>query len=165
MAVLLELAADLEEVVLGVVEQDQPLGRHARDLARELGADRPARAGDEHDLAREVGAHALELHAHGLAAEHVLDLHRAQLRTMRPPVRSSSKTVGSVRTAMPRSRQAETTRARSVPGAEGMAMMTSPGSTSSRIRGRSALAPSTLTPCSRRMPRLRGSSSTKPTGR
>ncbi len=53
-AVVLELALDAEEVVLGVVEQDQPARRDARDLAAELGADRAARAGDHHDLAVEV---------------------------------------------------------------------------------------------------------------
>ena len=47
---------------------------------------------------------------------------------------SSSNTVGSVRTGIPRARQAVTTRARSVPGAEGIAMMTSSGSASSRMR-------------------------------
>ena len=79
MAVVLELALDLEEVVLGVVEQDEPARRDARDLARELLADRAAGAGDEHDLAVEVRADAVELHAHRLAAEDVLDLHVAHL--------------------------------------------------------------------------------------
>ena len=50
-AVLHELALDLEEVVLGVVEQDQPARADARDLAAQLGADRAAGAGDEHDAA------------------------------------------------------------------------------------------------------------------
>ena len=59
--------------------EDEPPRRHARDLAAQLGADRAAGAGDEHDLAGEVGADAVELHAHGLAAEHVLDLHLAHL--------------------------------------------------------------------------------------
>ena len=50
---------------------------------------------------REVGADALELHAHRLAAEHVLDLHLAHLaHDAAPPVCSSSKTVGSVRTGI-----------------------------------------------------------------
>ena len=50
-AVVLELALDREEVVLGVVDQDEPPRGHARDLAAELGADRAAGAGDEDDLA------------------------------------------------------------------------------------------------------------------
>ena len=54
-------------------------GPHARDLAAQLGADRAAGAGDEHDPAAQVGAHAVDLHAHRLAAEHVLDLHLAHL--------------------------------------------------------------------------------------
>jgi hypothetical protein len=77
------------------------------------------------------------------------------------PPRSSSKTVGSVRTRISRSRQAATTLARSVPGAEGIAITTSSGSLSSRISLISSVVPSTLRP-SIRMPRLRGSSSMKP---
>ena len=46
---------------------------------------------------------------------------------------------------MPRARQARTTRARSVPGAEGIAIVTSSGSTSSRTAaGRACVSPSTL---------------------
>ena len=78
-AVVLELALDREEVVLGVVEEDEPARRDARDLARELLADRAAGAGDEDDLAVEVRADAVELHPHGLAAEDVLDLDVAHL--------------------------------------------------------------------------------------
>ena len=82
-----------------------------------------------------------------------------------PTPASSSNTVGSVRTGIPRARQAVTTRARTVPGAEGIAMMTSSGSTSSRMRSSSSVLPSTRSPWSRRRPRLRGSSSANPTGR
>ena len=57
-------------------------------------------------------------------------------RTIRPPPRSSSKTVGSVRTGTPRSRHASTTFARSAPDADGIAIRTSSGSTSSRMRPR-----------------------------
>ena len=51
----------------------------ARDLAAELGADRAAGAGDEHGAAAQVGAHAVDLDAHRVAAEHVLDAHLAHL--------------------------------------------------------------------------------------
>ena len=51
-AVLHQLALDLEQVVLGVVEQDEPARPDARDLAAQLGADRAARAGDEHARGR-----------------------------------------------------------------------------------------------------------------
>ena len=78
-ALVLELALDREEVVLGVIEQHDPVGLDARDLAAQLRADRAAGAGHEHRLARQVGADALELHVHGLAAEHVLDAHLAHL--------------------------------------------------------------------------------------
>ena len=94
--------------------------------------------------AGEVGADALDLHAHRLAAQDVLDLHLAHLahdRARRSG--SSSKTVGIVRTGTPRSRHALTTRARSVPGADGIAIRTSSGSTSSSMRGSSAVVPST----------------------
>jgi hypothetical protein len=50
------------------------------------------------------------------------------------PACSSSNTVGSVRTGIPRWRAARTTRARSVPGADGMAIVISSGSASSRMR-------------------------------
>ena len=76
---LLELAHDLEQVVLGVVDEHQPARADARDLAAQLAADRAAGAGHEHDLAGEVCADALELHPHRLAAEDVLDAHLAQL--------------------------------------------------------------------------------------
>ena len=79
MTLLRELARDLEQVVLGVVEQHQALRRDPRDLAAELRADRAAGAGDEHDLAAQVGAGLLKLHPHRLAAEHVLDADLAQL--------------------------------------------------------------------------------------
>ena len=44
MALVVHLALDLEEVVLGVVEQHEPARPHARDLAAQLGADRAAGA-------------------------------------------------------------------------------------------------------------------------
>ena len=78
-AVLDELAADLEEVVLRVVEQDELARADAGDLAAELGADRPAGARDEHDAAGQVAADAVEVHAHRLAAEDVLHLDLAHL--------------------------------------------------------------------------------------
>ena len=78
-ALVLELALDREEVVLGVVEQHDPVRLHAGDLAAQLRADRAAGAGHEHGLPGEVGADALELHLHRLAAEHVLDAHLAHL--------------------------------------------------------------------------------------
>ena len=77
--VLDQLAADLEQVVLGVVEQDQLARAHARDLAAELGADRAAGAGHEHDPPGQVAADAVEVHPHRLAPEHVLDLDLAHL--------------------------------------------------------------------------------------
>jgi hypothetical protein len=73
-AVLLELALDLEEVVLGVVDQHEHAGSHAGDLAAELGADGAAGAGDHHHLAAEVGADAVDVHPDRLAAQDILHL-------------------------------------------------------------------------------------------
>ena len=73
------LPVDPEEVVLGVVEDDQELRAHPGDLANQLRADRAAGAGHQDDLLLHVGADPVELHLHRLAAEDVLDLHLAQL--------------------------------------------------------------------------------------
>ena len=78
-ALVLQLALDLEEVVLGVVDEHDLVRLHARDLAAQLRADRAAGARHEHRLARQVGAHPLQLHLHRLAAEHILDAHLAHL--------------------------------------------------------------------------------------
>ena len=74
-----ELALDLEERRLGVVDEHELRRPDAGDLAAELGADRAAGAGDEHDLAREVVGDRREVDLDRLAAEHVLDLDGAQL--------------------------------------------------------------------------------------
>jgi hypothetical protein len=78
-ALLLQLAPDLEERVLRVVDHHQQLGRDARDLAAQLGPDRPARAGHQHHPPRQVRADPVDLDAHRLAPEHVLHLHLAHL--------------------------------------------------------------------------------------
>ena len=44
----------------------------------------PPGAGDEHDAPGQVGAHALDLHPHGLAAEDVLHAHLAHLAQQAP---------------------------------------------------------------------------------
>ncbi len=82
-ALILELALDREEVVLGVVDEDHAVRLDAGDLAAELRADRAAGAGHEDDLAGQVGADPLELHVDGLAAEDVLDAHLAHLAGQR----------------------------------------------------------------------------------
>ena len=69
-----ELALDLEQRPLGVVDEDQPRRPDARDLAAELRADRAAGAGDEHGVALEVRGDLVEVDLDLLAAEHVLDL-------------------------------------------------------------------------------------------
>ena len=74
-----ELALDVEERRLGVVDEDDAARADARDLPAELGPDRTARAGDEHGLAREVAGDLVEVDLDRLAPEHVLDLHRPQL--------------------------------------------------------------------------------------
>ena len=82
--VLDQLARDLEQVVLGVVEQDEPARPHARDLAAQLGADRAARAGDHHAAAGQVAAGRLDLHPDRLAPQHVLHPHLADLADVAP---------------------------------------------------------------------------------
>ena len=69
----------LDERVLGVVDQDDPLGAERRDLAAELRADRAAGAGDEHGLAGDVGGDRRDVELDGLAPEDVLDLDLAEL--------------------------------------------------------------------------------------
>ena len=70
--------------------------------------------------------------------------------------------VGSVRTGMSRLRHAVTTFWRSVPGADGIAMITSSGLVSSSTRGEVVGACRGRGGRRRRIPCLRGSSSTKP---
>jgi len=79
-ALVHELALDLEQGRLALVDEDQPLGPEAGDLAAELGADRAAGAGDEHRLVLEIRSARVEIDVDRLAAEDVLDLHRPDLR-------------------------------------------------------------------------------------
>ena len=77
-----ELSLDLEQRRLRVVDEDQPRRPHARDLAAELGADGAAGPRDEDGVTREVGADLAHVDLDLLAAEHVLDLHRPDLREL-----------------------------------------------------------------------------------
>ena len=70
---------------------------------------------------------------------------------------------GSVFTGTPASRVMSTIRWRTSPEADGIAISTSSGRFSERIRGSSSVVPSTRTLCTRRF-FLRGSSSTRPIG-
>ena len=165
-AVLDQLALDLEQVVLGVVEQDEPARADARDLAAQLGADRAAGAGDEHDAAGEVLADALDLHPHRLAAEDVLDLDLAHL---------AHQPAAGLQQLEDRRHRAHRHAALAARG-DDLARAACPAPTGSRsaprparrrrARGRARrCVPSTSSPRSMRTPCLRGSSSTKPTGR
>ena len=92
-------------------------GAGARDLAAQLRADRPARAGDHHDL-RPRGSARRGRAPSGSARGRARPRRRTS-RTWRAKLTdpgSSSNTVGSVRTRMPRSRHARTTSIRSAPG-------------------------------------------------
>ena len=75
-----ELALDLEERRLALVERISRAGFARRDLAAELRADRAAGARDQHGLALEIRRDRLEVDLDRLAAEDVLHLHRADLR-------------------------------------------------------------------------------------
>src|SRR5262249_43737948 len=79
-ALAYELALDVEERRLRVVDQDEARRPHTRDLAAELSADRAAGARDKDRVALEIGADLAHVDLDLLAAEHVLDLHRANLR-------------------------------------------------------------------------------------
>ncbi len=74
-----ELAFDLEQPLLPVVDEDEPGRPDPRDLAAELGADRSSRARDQHDLSGQIPGDGVDVDLDGLAPEQVLDLHRADL--------------------------------------------------------------------------------------
>ena len=59
---------------LGQVEKHQPRGTEARDLAAELGADRPAGAGDHDDAPAQPFAETGAVEHHGIAAQKVVEL-------------------------------------------------------------------------------------------
>ena len=112
-----ELALDLEQVRLAVVEQHEPARVHARDLAAQLGADRPARAGDQHAAAGQVAADGLDLHPHRVAARgRPRRAPRAAGASGGRRSAAARRRSASCAPATPRSRQALTTCARSVPG-------------------------------------------------
>ena len=126
-ALVLELAVDLDERVLGVVDEHDLLRSERGDLAAELRADGAAGAGHEDGRARDVRGDRRNVELDCLAAEDVLHLDLAELaRRLRSPV-ISSWTPGRVLTGTPASRQALTTFWRTSPAPDGMAMMTSSG--------------------------------------
>ena len=74
-----ELALDVEERSLRVLDEHEPRRPDARDLTAELGADRAARTGDEDGLAGEVLRDRAHVDLDRLAAEHVLHLNGPDL--------------------------------------------------------------------------------------
>ena len=73
-----ELLEDVEDRILAVSEQNESRRREARELAAELGADRPAGTGDENRLARRELGHRGEIGLDGVATKQVLNLDFAQ---------------------------------------------------------------------------------------
>ncbi len=71
--------------VLGVIEQPQRRGREPGGLTRQLGADRAARAGDQHALPVEERAQGGRIEPHRAAPEQVLEAHVPQPRQRRAP--------------------------------------------------------------------------------
>ena len=126
----------------------------AGDLARELGADRAAGAGDEHEPVLEVGADAVELHHHRVAAEHVLDLDLAQLAG---ELDAAAQELEDGRQRAHRdvalAAGGDDLRRAGRPGADGIAITTSSGLVRSRIAPISSVVPSTWSP-RLRMPRF-----------
>ena len=79
-ALVRQLALDLVERRLGLVDEDQPRRARPCRLTAELGADRAAGARDQHRLAAQVRRNRLEIDLDGLAPEDVLDLDGPDLR-------------------------------------------------------------------------------------
>src|SRR5581483_4260881 len=158
-----ELALDLEERRLTLLDEDEPRGAEPGELPAELRADRAAGAAD------------------GTVFPFTYEATRSRStstcwrpstsstwtgRIWRPRSRSpemSSCSPGSVFTGTFAARQVSTTLWRTAPGADGIAISTSSGRLSRSRWPRSSLVPSTRTPWMR-SPRLRGSSSTNPMG-
>ena len=159
-----ELALDLEQRALGVVDEDEPRRPDPRDLAAELGADRAARARDENGLPLEVRRDLLEVDLDLLAAEHVLDLHRADLAG---EAEVAGDELVQARKRLDRDFRLLRGLARSggarSPEADGIAMSNSSGRLSRSTCARSSIPPRTRTPMIRECC-LRGSSSMKPIG-
>ena len=78
-ALVHELAFDIEQSRLAVVDEHEPRRPDPRDLAAELRSDRAARSGDEDDLAGEVVGDRRDVDLHRLAPEQVLHLDGADL--------------------------------------------------------------------------------------
>src|SRR5690348_11972373 len=70
---------------LGKLEEHEARRREARNLAAQLGADRSARAGDEHRAALEEAVQAGVIERYRIASEQVIELDRAQCRDADPP--------------------------------------------------------------------------------
>ena len=142
-------------------------GPDARDLAAQLGADRAAGAGDEHARGRSgsrrrARSPSAPARGRGRPRPHLAHLAH-ELRRRSAAARTRSASCAPARRARG---TRVTTRARSVPGADGIAISTSSGSTSSSTCAelvRWCRAPRARGRCARRC--LRGSSSMKPTGR
>ena len=76
---LLYLLLDLVERRLGRIQQHQPARGLAQDLAHQLRADRSAGTRHQHRLGLDVAGKQLEVRRHGLAAQQVLRIDRAQV--------------------------------------------------------------------------------------
>ena len=108
------------------------------DLAAELRADRAAGAGDEHGRAGDVGGDRGDVELDGLASEHVLDLHLAQLAG---EVEVAGDQLVDARQGLHRdagvAAGVDDAAGAPRPAPEGMAMITSSGRLSARSRGSS----------------------------
>ena len=159
-----ELALDLEQRGLRLVDEHEAGRAEPRELAAELRADRAAGARDEHRLVLDVRRHEREVDLDLLAAEDVLDLHRPDLGA---EVEVAGDQLVQARQRLhrrpARRRHVSTIFWRTRPGADGIAISTSSGLLSRSRCASSSVVPSTFTPLMR-SPRLRGSSSTKPIG-
>jgi hypothetical protein len=150
-AVVDELALDVEERRLGLLDEHEPRRPDPRDLAAELRADRAARTGHHHGLADEVVGDDAQVDFDLLAAEHVLDLHGPDLPgevvvTGDQLVDARQRLDGDAGVL----RRLDDVLTR-LAGRGGIAISTSSGGLSRRMCGSSAEVPSTRIPCSRKV--------------
>ena len=160
----LELALDHVERALGPVDEDELLRAEGVDLAGQLGADRPAGAGDHHDLVADRLGDRRGVGRDLLAGQEVLEPDVADAMWRSSSRRAGSWTGGTVRTWRPASTAASMIRridlARGVRHRDQQHPRAASGGSPRRAgRGRRR-------PAGRRrvLPRLAGSLSRNPTG-
>ena len=159
-----ELALDLEQRRLGLVDEDQPpapMRAIWRQSSEPIEPPAPVTSTVSSGEVRRRSTRGRRRPARGRARPRPGRAGSARRGRRRP--RSARRCPGSVLTGTPASRAMSTTRGAPRPTRTGSRSAPRPGGARARIRGRSSVVPSTRTPCTRRF-FLRGSSSTRPIG-